>query len=90
MNNIKKFIQHTQVSTLSGNAFKFLLELYSKTDKDGVIKNFTIIGYVADASKDQGQTTGRNTLARFINDFEERGILTHDRYSKTITFKELK
>lgn len=87
--NIKQFIQHKQVSTLPGNAFKFLLELYSMTTKDGIIENFTILGYIESADKDHGQITGRNTIARFIDEFEKREILSHDRYSKKITFKDL-
>jgi hypothetical protein len=88
--NIKTFIKHSKVATLPGNAFKFLLELYALTNKDGIIENFTILGYVENAKKEKGQITGRNTIARFIDDFETKGILTHDRYSKKITFKELK
>lgn len=87
--NIKKFIKNEQVSSLPGNAFKFLLELYAMSNKDGVIEDFTILGYIERASKKNGQITGRNTIARFIDDFESRKILAHDRYAKTITFIEL-
>lgn len=88
--NIKTFIKHPKVATLPGNAFKFLLELYSLTNKEGIIEDFTILGYVESAKKEDGQITGRNTIARFIDDFEKRGILSHDRYKKNIEFKELK
>lgn len=86
--DIKKFLKKTEVKSLKGNAFKFLLELYSMTDNKGVIENFTIMGFVEKAKQeDSGFCTGRNTLARFIDDFEKREILSHDRYKKTINFK---
>jgi hypothetical protein len=84
--DIKNFIKESKVKTLPGNAFKFLLELYSMTDKEGKIENFTILGFIELSKKEERFCTGRNTLARFIDEFENRKILIHDRYKKTITF----
>ena len=86
--DIKKFIKKPEVKSLKGNAFKFLLELYSMTDNGGVVEDFTITSFVEKAKQDDlGFCTGRNTLARFIDEFVEKNILDHDRYKKQIKFK---
>lgn len=85
--DIKKLIQDPRVKNLKGNAFKFLLELYAISDKEGKIENFTIYEF-AEKAKDEnnGNSTSRNSLAKYLQEFIELKLLTHERYKKEVKF----
>lgn len=87
--DIKKLIQDPRVKKLKGNAFKFLFELYSLSDTEGLIENFTIYEF-ADKAKieDNGNSTSRNSLAKYLQEFIELDLLSHDRYKKEIVFNK--
>ena len=89
--DIKEFIKKPEVKNLSGNQFKFLLELCSMSDENGVVNNFTISGFAEQAKKEgNGHSTSRNSLAKYLKEFESLGILTHNRYKKEILFGKKK
>ena len=86
--DIKKFIQDPRVSNLSGNEFKFLLELFSMSNENGVINNFTIMEFAKKAKEENnGHCTSRNSLAKYMIKFQNIGVLTYNRYSKIVEFK---
>lgn len=87
--NIKAFIQDPRVKNLPGNQFKFLLDLYALSNKDGVVENFTILDFAQRAKKEKnGNSTSRNSLAKYLQEFQDLKLLNHDRYKKTIKFEE--